>query len=88
MPLHRDLAAKRAGVLAVLLDFDLLDLLSERSTVAVMAVSRMLSPCFSNSSISIAHHYAGKVSYRVPYLPVIPTFFVRFVIAAVLDGGQ
>lgn len=53
LPLHRNLAAERAGVLAVLLDFDLLDLLAERGTVAVHCISQCFLP--SSSKLFIFH---------------------------------
>lgn len=38
-----------------------------------------------SASASMAGYHRG-CAYRVPYLPVIPTFFVRFVIVAVVCG--
>jgi hypothetical protein len=39
------------------------------------------------SGIELCHFVrVGVGAYRVPYLPVIPTFFVRFVILSVLCG--
>lgn len=115
--LDRDLSAEGACVAGVLGDFDLLDLLTERSTVTEgkMYVSDIPHCCsivilcaiqlillhpplpgdrqgFSQACAppSILFHLAGfgGTAYRVPYLPVIPTFFVRFVILSVVCGGR
>lgn len=74
VPLHGDLAAECASVFAVLLDFDLLDLLAERGTVAAQGVSPAIPSLRGGAS--------AFSTDRVPYLPVMPTFFVRFVILA------
>ena len=89
----------------MLRDFDLLDLLTQGSTVTVPNCQRLFSfrVCSQASRRAIVIYQGGPEvhlvlhlveaavvrgweAYRVPYLPVIPTFFVRFVILAVLCG--
>lgn len=83
------LAAECACVSRVLGDFDLLDLLAERGTVAVMQ-KEVHQYTIKASLCGWRRRCEGgrRLAYRVPYFPVMPTFFVRFVIAAVLSGWQ
>ncbi len=86
MSLHSCLAAECACVARVLGDFDLLDLLTEGGTVTI---TTLLVSC-GRWRCGPVSRFAGCVgcAYRVPYLPVMPTFFVAFVIAAVVSGGD
>lgn len=88
MALHRRLAAESACVSRMLGDFDLLDLFAEGGTVTARKDLSALSPAkffFSRQWLRAA---GQDRTYRVPYLPVMPTFLVRFVIAAVLSVEQ
>lgn len=72
------LAAECAGVSAVLLNFDLLHLLTEGGTVAafILSVYCPHHPCsvvVPVIVVDIEEALRGSVAYRVPYLPVIPT---------------
>ena len=67
------LAAEGAGVAGVLRDFNLLHLLTERGTIAVESMLVLVhDPGIFNSAQEIVE-CSRVYSYRVPYLPVMPT---------------
>ena len=68
------LAAEGAGVAGVLRDFNLLHLLTERGTIAVESMLVLVhSPGNFDSAREIVVECSRVYSYRVPYLPVMPT---------------
>lgn len=73
--LDGDLAAEGAGVTGVLRDFDLLHLLAEGGTIAgdSMLVANFHPSVFHPGVCRPFEDVRGVCSYRVPYLPVIPT---------------
>lgn len=86
-------------VLGVLADFLLLDLLTEGCTVTVVRNVSAVQTCRGDrppekGSICLFRIPSGPALqgkgciYRVPYLPVMPTFFVRLVMAAVLLSSK
>lgn len=76
MTLDGHFAAECARVLGMLGHFDLLDLLAEGCAVAVKypSVSVAIAPPPSLLLFRSGCSWVG--AYRVPYLPVIPTFLV------------
>lgn len=67
------LAAEGAGVAGVLRDFDLLHLLTEGGTIAGVLVSRCSQIMEAQLGARVCRVCPRVHSYRVPYLPVIPT---------------
>ena len=92
LTLYGVLAAEGADIASVLCNFHLLDLFAERRAVSVHNV---LDDSFGMESYRCADvrwnracdssGERGILSYLVPYLPVTPTFLVRFVMLAVFD---
>ena len=67
------LAAEGAGVAGVLRDFDLLHLLTEGGTIAGVLVSCWSQIMEAQLGARVCRVCPRVHSYRVPYLPVIPT---------------